>query len=143
MDNVVVVKYELNQEYWKDLLETYWKDIVKEIKVTEPKKITHRNNNFIMIKQLSEDFRKNLVKKIGFTYFWYLEVLLDTVDYNNKVNFNIYKSFWVSPAMIKVLRSKFKEIGFVKRFWNDFYINPHFVKKWDSTPLYVIDLFKE
>ena len=72
----------------------------------------------------------------------YFYVLLETLDYNNKVDFNTYYNYWVSWDMIKVIRKKFKEAWLIKKFWKDFYINPDVAVKWQNIPLYVIELFK-
>jgi hypothetical protein len=142
------ITYELNQEFWKDLYNTYWNEVIKKKEKAPLEKITTKENNFVMLKQMSEQLRANILKKLWwehklwFAYLWYLSVLLDTLDYNNKVSFSIFESFWVSKAMIKVVRGKFKELWFVKRFWNDFYLNPDIARKGQEIPVYILDLFK-
>ena len=142
-ENCKTFRYEVNQEYWKDLQETYWEKVIIKKEKEKPKKIKKpKENNFVMLKQMTDIIRKNAVDKLWFTYFWYLQVLLDTLDYNNKINFNILLWFWVSEAMVKVVRKKLKDLWYVKRFKNDFYLNPEIAIKWTNTPLYVINLFK-
>lgn len=134
--------YILNPEYWKELEDIYWNDVILKKEIEAPLKIKTNNNNFIMLKQMQVIHRKNLLDKLSVAYFWYLMILLDTLDYDNKVDFNIYNNYDISIPMIKVIRKKYKDLWFIKKFWNDFYMNPEIARKWQHIPLYIINLFK-
>lgn len=138
----------IRDEYVQDLVDTYWEWVIWIDEIEEPKKITTKSNNFVILIQMSETLSNNLLKKIWwwdkmwFAYFWYMQVLLNTLDYNNKVDFNIFESHNVSKPMVSVIKKKFRECWFVKKKWHDYYFNPEFAKKWNETPLFVIELFK-
>lgn len=146
--NKIVNSKILKDEYFQEMLEIYWPKIFDDKEKVKPKKIRSKENNFIMLLHMSETIYLNLLKKLWwekklwFVYLWYLQVLLNTLDFSNKVDFNIYRSYWISDAMIKSLRKKFKEAGLVKNIWRDFYINPSIARRWQETPLYVLELFK-
>lgn len=135
-------RYEVNQEHWKELEDTYWKEVIIKKEIINPIKIKKNTNHFLMLKQMETITRKNMLDKLSVAYFGYFMILLDTLDYNNKVDFNVFNNYWVSIPMIKVIRKKFKDIWFIKKFGNDFYVNPDVARKWQNIPLYIINLFK-
>ena len=111
-------------------------------------KIKINNKNYFMVNHLEVNSLQNIAThfwkgdKPWFVYLGYFYILMNSMDYNNKVDFNILRWIWLSEPMIKYIRWKLKEIWFIKRFWNDFYINPNIARKWQNIPLYIIDLFK-
>ena len=141
MKNTKKVKYNIRPWLWKELYDTYWDDVIEKVESTEYNRIKSRNNSFIIFKQMTIKQKEYIINKIWFTYMWYLIWIIDTLDYNNSVNFRILKHFWVSDPMIKIVRKKFKDNNIVKKFWNMFYLNPEIAQKWDSIPDYVLMLF--
>ena len=146
--NKIVNSKKVKEEYFEEIIEIYWPTIFEEEEKQKPKKIRTKENNFIMLLYMSETIYLNLLKKLWwekklwFAYLWYLQVLINTVDYSNRIDFNVYRSYWISDAMIKSLRKKFKEVWLVKNIWRDFYINPSVARKWQEVPMYVLELFK-
>lgn len=140
--------YILNQEYAKEIQDVYWENVVQTQVIEKPLKIRSKENNFIMLLHMSEQIYLNLLKKLWwkrklwFAYLWYLQILINTIDFSNKIDFNTYRSYWVSFAMIKTIRRKFKKNWIVKNIGRDFYINPSIARKWQEIPMYVIELFK-
>lgn len=135
------VKYKIRDGLWPELYDTYWDDVIEKIESTEEIRITTKNNNFVMLKQMSVKLRNVLVEKIWFTYFGYLIILIDSLDYTNRVDFNVLKNFWVSDPMIKIVRKKLKDANIVKKDWSYFYLNPWIAQKWEWVQDFVMKLF--
>jgi hypothetical protein len=90
---------------------------------------------------MENKIRKQIIDKIGITYFWYLTVLLDTIDYSNRVEFWILKDIWVSEWMTKFIRKKLKDSGIIKKIGTNFFLDPSIRVKWDMLPPFVVHLF--
>lgn len=136
------VKYKIRDGLWPELYDTYWDDVIEKIESdSEELRISTKNNNFVMLKQMSVKLRSVLVEKIWFTYFGYLIILIDSLDYTNRVDFNVLKNFWVSDPMIKIVRKKLKDANIIKKDWNYFYLNPGIAQKWEWVQDFVIKLF--
>lgn len=134
-------KIQLKNEYKQELYNTYPNAF--ELKENNPKFVKQQglNNNFIKYMQLNEIIRKNIIKKIWITYFWYLMILLDTLDYSNRVEFLILKKIWISDAMIKITRKKLKDAWYIKKLWNNFFLNPMIAMKGEAVPPFIKTLF--
>lgn len=138
----------VKEEYVQEIRDIYWPDIFKE--KNRPEKIRVKENNYIMFPYMSDTIYLNLLKKLsgwenkklGFSYLWYLQVLINSTDFSNKVDFNVYRSYGISDSMIKNIRKRFKDAGIVKNIGRDFYINPNIARKWQEIPMYVLDLYK-
>jgi hypothetical protein len=161
MNKSKIVKKKLNKELQNKIIQWSYEvynnegekvDIKKEIQSKEQKEtlqLNINNNNFYMVKQLNIDTLTNIAKRFWkwnkpwYIYLWYFILIANSVDYNNKIDFNIFKWIWLSLPMIKYIKKKFKETWLIKKYGSDFYINPNMVRKWKNIPKYVYDLFKE
>lgn len=83
-----------------------------------------------------------ILDKLWFAYLWYFTVLLNSMNYDNQVDFSELKFKNVSDSMIKVCKRKFIEIWFIKKYWKMYYVNPKIAIKWETVNPNIIELFK-
>ena len=88
------------------------------------------------------EIRNKIIEQVWITYLWYLNILLDTLDYSNRIEFWVLKQLWISESMIKVVRKKLRDNDIVKKVWFIYYLNPKIAVKWDIIPVIVENLFK-
>lgn len=133
-------KIKLKKEYIDDLYQTYPNAFTLEHKWDIKK--NNWNNNFIKLVQMKIEIRNKIIEQVWITYLWYLNILLDTLDYSNRIEFWVLKQLWISESMIKVVRKKLRDNDIVKKVWFIYYLNPKIAVKWDIIPIIVENLFK-
>ena len=72
------------------------------------------NNKFYIDK-----LRGNWLKM---SYFAHIVLLYETIDEENKVDFNILSEYWFSYPMIKRVRLELIKAGIIWKDWQKFYL---------------------
>ena len=139
MNNKTKVKLKLKPEYIEDIYNTYPNAFNK---VEHTIKINYKNNNFIKLMKKTVEWQKFIIDNIWITYLWYMNILLDTLDYDNKLDFKYLKQVWIKEWMIKICKKKFIEHNIVKKHLSYFYLNPEIAIKWEKINPLLLDLFK-
>ena len=99
-------------------------------------------SSFIKLMHINKSYYDDIIKELWFAYLWYFTVLLNSLDYDNKVDFIELQRKWVKPWMISVCKKKFIYMGMIKKDWNNFYVNPKIAIKWETVNPNIIELFK-
>lgn len=132
------IKLKVKQEYLEDLYSTYPNAFDIEEKVV---KISY-DKWFIKYMKRTIEWQKIILDRLWVTYIWYMDLLLNSMDYDNKIDFSELRRIWVKEWMIKVARKKFIENDIIKKSWKNFYINPIIAIKWDKINPDLLELFK-
>lgn len=96
---------------------------------------------FIKLMHINKSYYDAIIEKLWFAYLWYFTVLLNSLDYDNKVDFIELTRKKVKPWMISVCKQKFIYMGMIKKEWNNFYVNPKIAIKWETINPNLKELF--
>lgn len=128
----------LKKEYKQDLYETY----PNAFEVKEASIRIKNNINFIKLMKKDPAMQKWIIKNLGMTYIGYLTILIDSLDYSNKLNFEYLKELGVKEWMIKRTKKILVQANIVKKKDGVFYLNPNIAVKWETLDPEIINLFK-
>lgn len=103
------------------------------------------NTNFIKVMQLSKKVKQLINKNLWKVYIAYLYNMLDYVNYDNVIDFYwIVEDWFASKSMMEnKVKPKFKKIGLIKKYHNQYYLNPLIWTKAKVSNPNLINLFKE
>ena len=131
------IKLVLKQEYLEDLYNTYPNAFEKKEKTIK----INNNEWFIKLMKRTHKWQEFILKNLWVTYIWYMDLLLNSMDYDNKVDFWELRRIWIKEWMIKVARKKFLEHNIIKKVWSSFYVSPWIALKWEKMNPDLITLF--
>lgn len=102
------------------------------------------NNRYYKGMQMNIDMRNAMFKKLSVAYIGYLTLLVDALDYENKVDLYYLKNFNVSKSMIdSFVRPKLIWIWAIKKYEWKHYLNPLFAYKGKVINKSLVDLFEQ
>lgn len=103
-----------------------------KINCTEKNNIWFRNSWKYKCFQHKIDVQKYLLNEIGITYLWYLNLLLNTLTYDNTVDFRALNRLGIKQWMIDVCKKKLISKWVIKKYKGDFYMSPDIAIKWEK-----------
>ena len=104
-------------------------------------KVYSQRDNFCKFMQNPLEIQKYLLDKIGITYLWYLELLINTLNYDGIIDFKALKRLWIKQWMIDTCKKKLIDSWIVKKFDGDFYRDPKIAVKWETVNPNLYNLF--
>lgn len=137
MKNKIKHKLILRKEYLQDLYEIYPNAF--DIKETTIK--INYDKWFIKFMKKTEEWQKYILNNLWVTYIWYMNLLINSLDYDNKVDFSELLRIWVKEWMMKVARKKFIEHDIIKKQGSFYYLNPMIAIKWETINPNLLNLF--
>jgi len=138
MSSKKIPKIEIKKEYIEELSEIYPNAFeIKEKNI----KVKSNLNKFYKKMIREKEYTKWIIKNLWITYIWYLEILLQSLDYENRVKFETLSELWIKPWMLSVVKKKFIESEIIKKYQGDFYISPMIAIKWEKINPDLINIF--
>lgn len=138
MESKIKSNFSVKKEYLQELYETYPNAFEKKEKIikikqqiTFTKLITMKTENKILI-----------IEKLWVVYYGYFALLIDTMNYDNRIEFKDLKKLWIKDWMIKLFRKKWTEFWLFRKHDWDYYVNPLFAIKWETINPNLIKLFE-
>lgn len=110
--------------------------------ITNTIKIYSQKDNFYKNMQLPIEVQKYLLDELWITYLGYLNLLLNSLTYDNTIDFRALHRLWVKQWMIDVCKKKLIRKGIVKKYEWDFYVNPDIAVKWEKINANIKKLFE-
>lgn len=138
MEDYKKVKLKVKDEFLKELYETYPNAFEIKEKTIKIKQL----ETFTKLMTLHINKKKQIVEELGVVYYGYFSLLVDTMSYSSKVDFNDLLLLWIKPWMIKVFRKKWLDFWLFKKIDKSFYVNPIYALKWDTINPLLIEHFK-
>ena len=111
----------LKREHFQILRETYPDSF--EIVETDVK-VKSEGKNYILLMQVGKNHTQLLMDTLGMTYVGYMHVLLESLDYSNRVDFNVLSLVGVTERSIGLCKQRMREANVVVKRGGNYYLNP-------------------